>query len=58
MLIVKLPMEQYFLFQDSTVNIQHVQMMPKDKLPQVNGNKQIIYFENIIKSYLAKAFQV
>ena len=46
MLIVKLPMEQYFLFQDSTVNIQLVQMMPKDNLQQVIGN-EYLYLTNI-----------
>ena len=37
MLIAKLPMEQYFLFWDTTVNIQLVQMMPEDKLPLILG---------------------
>ena len=37
MLIAKLPMEQYFLFWDTTVNIQLVPMMPEDKLPPILG---------------------
>ena len=46
MLIAKLPMERYFLFQDSTVNIQLVQMMPKDNFQQVIGN-EYLYLTNI-----------